>query len=129
MGMLRWLFGGKKSGDEEDHGVSVGESSEGEYEDSEEDRNWIGPLAERRERECAVNPTPYGEGQAEARFRIDDMRRYYHQYGYSSFQEALHVTGNYWHQMVQSEQALIDQGYTERQAHLDFARGNRSMYD
>ena len=128
MGMLRWLFGSQNS-DDEDHGVSVGESSEEEYEDSEEDRSWIGPLAERRERECAANPTSYGMGQAEARFRIDDMRRYYEQYGASSFQEAVQVTGEYWHHIVQVEQELVNQGYTERLAHLDFARGNRSMYD
>lgn len=128
MGIFRFLFGGSNS-DEDDHGVSVGASSEEEYEDSEEDRNWIGPLAARRDRECEENPTPYGMGQAEARFRIDDMRRYWHQYGASSFQEAVQVTGEYWHHMVEVEQELIDRGYTERQAHLDFARGNRSMYD
>jgi len=98
-------------------------------EDSEEDNAWIGPLAARRDRECEADPSDYGQGQASARFQIDDMRRYYKQYGARSFQEAVEVTGKYWHVMVRQEQELIEQGYTERQAHLDFARGNRSMYD
>lgn len=118
MSLIGWLLGGKGNDDDAS-----------DFEDTEEDVAWIGPLATRREQECKADPSDYGQGQAEARFQIDDMRRYYHQYGYGSFQEALETTGTYWHEKTMQEQSLIDQGHTERQGHLDFARGNRSLYD
>jgi len=126
MGLLNWIFGSNDSSDDED-GVSIGEATEPE--DTEEDIAWIGPLAAQRRRECEENPSFYGQGQASAHFQVEDMRRYYAQYGYSSFQEAVQKSGEYWHAMAESEQELVKRGFSERQKHLEFALGQLSKYD
>jgi hypothetical protein len=123
MGLLKRIFGGHEEEDRD--GVSVFEMPDEETE-TEEDR-WISTLAAQRDQEIA-DGSDYAQGQAGARFQIEDMRRYYRQYGYASFQEAVQQSGEYWHAMVQQEQDLVDQGH-DRQAHLDHARGQRSMYD
>lgn len=98
-------------------------------EDSEEDNLWIGPLAKRRDEECAANPTPYGAGQAEARFRIDDLRRYYHQYGATSFREAVEVFGKNAHHDYEVNKRLLAEGHEELRERVEFARGEMSIYD
>lgn len=60
---------------------------------------------------------------------IDERRQNWQEHGYSSFSEAVQVGGEIWHKIVQQEQERVDQGLTERQARLNYARGARSMYD
>lgn len=128
MGILSWITG-KHFDEQPDPDDEHANDPYWSDNDTEEDNRWIGTLAKRRDAEIAANPTPYGAGQAGARMQIDDMRRYWHQYGASSFREAVEVTGKYWHHIVQVEQELIDQGYPERQEYLEYARGARSMFD
>jgi hypothetical protein len=109
MGILNWLFSSKND-DEEDYSVSVG----GEF--SEEDA-------------LDSEMSEYERGQAYARAQIDERRQNWQEHGYSSFLESVHIGGEIWHAIVQQEQALIDQGYTERHGRWEFARGARSMYD
>ncbi len=109
MGILPWLFSSQND-EEEDYSVSVG----GEF--SEEDA-------------LDSEMSEYERGQAYARAQIDARRQTWQEHGYSSFLESVHIGGKIWYAIVQQEQALIDQGYTERQAKLDYARGALSVYD
>ncbi len=109
MGILPWLFSSQND-EEEDYSVSVG----GEF--SEEDA-------------LDSEMSEYERGQAYARAQIDERRQNWQEHGYSSFLESVHIGGEIWHAIVQQEQALIDQGYTERHGRWEFARGARSMYD
>jgi hypothetical protein len=71
----------------------------------------------------------YERGQQFAREEIDARRRNPQQYGYDSFMESVQTGGKIWHEMVLQEQDRVNQGRTERQARLDYARGARSQYD
>ncbi len=114
MGILRWLFTNQND-EEEDHGISVG----GEFSEEED------TCMESEDSEMSE----YERGQAYARAQIDERRQNWQEHGYSSFLESVHIGGEIWHAIVQQEQALIDQGYTERHGRWEFARGARSMYD
>jgi len=128
MGILGWITG-KHFDEQDDNNNEHANDPYWSEEDSEEDNLWIGPLAKRRDEECAANDTPYGHGQAEARFRIDDMRRYYAQYGARSFQEAVEVTGRSAHINYERSKRLVEQGHEELRERMEFERGEISIYD
>lgn len=128
MGIFDFLKGGHM--DEQDDGyTSHADDPYWSDEDSDEDNEWIGPLAKRRDEECAANNTPYGHGQAHGRFHVDDMRRYWHQTGANSFQHCIEVSGKYWYGVMQEEEEFVRQGYTDHQSKVEFARGILSVLD
>lgn len=128
MGIFDFLKGGHM--DEQDDGyTSHADDPYWSAEDSDEDNEWLGPLHKRRDEECAANDTPFGHGQAEARYRIDDMRRYWHQYGAGSFKEAVEVSGKYAMQCLAWERERVASGEKDRQQWVEFHQGELSIYD
>ena len=131
MGLFSRFFG---SNNDDDHGQSWEPENwqapeEDSQEDSQEDIDWITPLADKRDREMAQATNEFEKGRAAARFEIDDMRRYYSQYGYRSFSEAMTVAGKHAHSLYLSNRNLVAQGYTELQDKAEFDRGRLSLFD
>lgn len=81
------------------------------------------------EDESEAEFSDYEKGQALARRQIDWTRKNYGAHGHSSFREAMELGGLAWHMTVEREEAQVRAGRTNRQSHLDKARGARSMYD
>jgi hypothetical protein len=133
MGLLDALFGKNHDGEDDDIEYEAEKDREeeehGVTEDSEEDKQWIGALTKKRRAEIEQDSSDFGKGAAGARMEIDDMRRYYRQYGYSSFQQAVETASAGWYREVQTLEDLVEQGHTEYQSRLDNARGFLSMYD
>lgn len=131
MGLFDWLTGKHLDEQTEEEQLNAQHADDPYWssEDSVEDNQWIGPLAKRRDEECAANNTPYGHGQAEARFRIDDLRRYYKQYGANSFKEAVEQYGKNALYQYETNKRLVAEGYEECRSRMEFARGEMSVYD